>query len=82
MEQTETLAAKAVAGEDLMHPLVRGAVFREQDHPAIVPLTIWLEVGREPAEDGLGLGVSLIPGSLRPCPQVVQRRPLLWRQRY
>ena len=29
MQQTETLAAEAVAGEDLMHPLMRGAVFGE-----------------------------------------------------
>ena len=45
MEQTESFAAEAVAGEDLVHPLVRGAVFGEQDHPAIVPLTARLQIG-------------------------------------
>jgi hypothetical protein len=33
VKQAETLAAEAVAGEDLVHPLVRGAVLGEQDHP-------------------------------------------------
>ena len=39
MEQAEAFAAETMAGEDLVHPLVGGAVFGEQDHAAIVPLT-------------------------------------------
>ena len=58
----EALAAETVAGEDLLHPLVRGAVFGEQNHPAIVPLTVRLEVGRLYK---LGPGSPLIPAAHR-----------------
>src|SRR6218665_874357 len=51
----EALVGEGVAGEDLLHPLVRGAVLGEQDHPAVVPLAVGLEIDREPVEDGLGL---------------------------
>ncbi|MNV54136.1 hypothetical protein D3C71_1463100 [compost metagenome] len=44
VEQTEAFTAEAMAGEDLVHPLVCGAVFGEQDHPAIVPLAARLQI--------------------------------------
>jgi hypothetical protein len=36
-----------MADEDLVHPLVRGAVLGEQDHTTVVPLAVRLQVGRE-----------------------------------
>ncbi|MDT4872418.1 hypothetical protein FQZ97_1076000 [compost metagenome] len=45
VEQTESFATETMAGEDLVHPLVGGAVFGKQDHPAIVPLASRFQIG-------------------------------------
>jgi hypothetical protein len=43
MQDGQSIATETVAGEDLMHPLVRGAVLGEQDDPTITPLAVGLE---------------------------------------
>ena len=44
IEQREALAAEAVAGEDLVQPLLRGAVLGEEDDPLVRPLALRLQV--------------------------------------
>ena len=77
MEDGQSITTEAVAGEDLVHPLMGGAVFGEQDDPTIIPLTVSLEIGGEPVEDSLGFGIDLVLGGLCPRPQFVQHLLLL-----
>ncbi|KPW47872.1 Unknown protein sequence [Pseudomonas syringae pv. antirrhini] len=80
MKDGQSIATETVAGEDLVHPLMGGAVFGEQDHPALIPLTVEFEIGSEPIKDRFGFGVDLILGCLSPRPQLVQHLLLLRRQ--
>ena len=57
IDKSQSLGTKTLGGEDLLQPLLSGAVLGEQDHPFVLPPVAVLQVLGHPVQQGTGLGI-------------------------
>lgn len=72
IDESQPVAPEAVRCEDLLHPLLSGAILREQDHSFIRPSVTVLQVTGQPIQYGGGLGVGPTSRLLSPGSQPVK----------